>query len=76
MPVAAKVVVFVGRPKNKVKVEEPPVDVDVDVEEVEMDLDDMSIRELREYAEENDIDLGKAKKKADILAIVSEAIED
>lgn len=34
-------------------------------------IDKMTVAQLKEYAAENDIDLGTAEKKADILAIIS-----
>ena len=34
-------------------------------------IDKMTVAQLKEYAGENDIDLGTAEKKADILAIIS-----
>jgi len=36
-------------------------------------LDELSVRELRAYATEHDIDLGDAKKKADIVAAIRAA---
>ena len=38
-------------------------------------LDSMTVAELKEYAEENGIDLGEAKKKAAILAVIMAASE-
>jgi hypothetical protein len=38
-------------------------------------LDSMTVAEMKEYAEANDIDLGEAKKKADILAVIKAAME-
>lgn len=32
----------------------------------------MTVRQLRDYADDNGIDLGSATRKADILAILSE----
>ena len=37
----------------------------------EKDLSDRSIKELIAYAEEQGIDLGKAKKKAEIIAVIN-----
>ncbi|MBQ8826672.1 MAG: hypothetical protein IJ007_06230 [Oscillospiraceae bacterium] len=34
-------------------------------------IEKMTVAQLKEYAAENDIDLGTAEKKADILAIIS-----
>lgn len=39
-------------------------------------LDDMTIPELKALAEENGIDLGSAKKKQDIIAIIAAATEE
>lgn len=36
-------------------------------------IDDMKVDELKAYAAENNIDLGEATKKADILKIIQEA---
>lgn len=41
----------------------------IDVQE-QPDLESMTIAELNEYAEAHGIDLGKAAKKADILAVI------
>lgn len=37
------------------------------------DPDDMTLEELKQYAEKHDIDLRGATKKADVLAIVKES---
>ena len=37
----------------------------------EADFSAMTVAEMKEYARENGIDLGDAKKKADILAVIS-----
>jgi hypothetical protein len=47
--------------------EEPEEILDDEEEPV---LDEMTIAELKEYAAKHDIDLGDAKKKADILAVL------
>ena len=39
-------------------------------------LDGMTVAELKEFAESNEIDLGNAKKKAEILAAIKDAIRD
>ncbi|ONH35722.1 hypothetical protein [Protofrankia sp. BMG5.30] len=36
-------------------------------------LDRLTVDELREYADEHDIDLGEASKKADIIAVIRAA---
>lgn len=41
-------------------------------EKEEKSISDLSIAQLKAYAEEKEIDLGKAKKKDDILAIIRE----
>lgn len=38
-------------------------------------LDSMTVAEMKEYAEANNIDIGEAKKKADILAVIKAAME-
>lgn len=40
---------------------------------VEKSIDKMNLDELKAYAAENNIDLGEATKKADILKIIQEA---
>jgi hypothetical protein len=40
------------------------------------ELDEMTVKELKEYAETNEIDLGNATKKADILAKILETEEE
>lgn len=58
----------------------PVEDVEVDEEweggeEVESDgLDDMSVRELRSYAQEEEIDLGRASRKSDIVDVIREEL--
>ena len=45
-------------------------------EETETDsLEDMSLSDLKDYAQLNGIELGKAKKKDDILSVIREAEE-
>ncbi|WP_044880228.1 hypothetical protein, partial [Paenibacillus sp. IHBB 10380] len=39
---------------------------------IETNISEMSLDELREYAKSKEIDLGKATKKEDILAIILE----
>lgn len=43
------------------------------VENSDKSLDTMKVDELRAYAESNNIDIGKATKKADILAVIKAA---
>ncbi len=43
------------------------------VVEVETNVDEMTVDELKAYAAENNIDLGEATKKADILAAIKNA---
>lgn len=40
---------------------------------VEKSIDKMNLDELKAYAAENNIDLGEATKKADILKVIQEA---
>ena len=44
-------------------------------ETFETDIDKMTVDELKEYAKENDIDLGEVTKKADILEAIKTADE-
>lgn len=39
-------------------------------------VEDMTVPELKEYAIENDIDLGETKKRDDILAIIQPSKEE
>lgn len=39
----------------------------------EFDLDKATVKELRAYAEDHDIDLGEAGKKAEILEVIRDA---
>lgn len=41
---------------------------------VDPDLENATIDQLRQFADANDIDLGEAKKKSDIIAIIEEAM--
>lgn len=50
--------------------EEPETPEEVQEAQEAPDLDSMTIAELKEYAEANGINLGDAKKKADILAVL------
>lgn len=43
------------------------------VVEAEKEVDEMTVDELKAYAAENNIDLGEATKKADILAAIKNA---
>lgn len=43
------------------------------VETPHKSIDDMKVDELKAYAESNNIDIGKAQKKADILAAIKAA---
>jgi hypothetical protein len=45
-------------------------------DEQAIDLNEMTVKELREYAEINGIDLGNAKKKAEILTAINEAQDE
>ena len=45
-------------------------------DEQAIELDKMTVKELREYAEANGIDLGEAKKKAEILTAINEAQDE
>lgn len=45
----------------------------VDLVEVETDIDKMTVAGLKAYADENNIDLGDATVKADILAAINAA---
>lgn len=61
--------------------EEDEDDEDDEDEEEEADLDDMSLEELLDYAEENDIDLTHLskkdrKKRSAVLKAIKEALED
>jgi len=61
--------------------EEDEEEVEEDEEEEEEDLDSMSLEELLDYAEENDIDLTylsrkDRKKKSVVLKAIKEALED
>ncbi len=56
---------------------EPPIPVGVNEDEIEEPaLEDMTIQELKALAEENGIDLGQAKKKQDIIAIIVAAAQE
>jgi len=57
----------------------PPEPSEDDEDDEESDLEGMTVAELREYAEENDIDLDGATRKDDIIAAIrlaEEADED
>lgn len=57
------------KPKEEVK----PIDADLaDDEEEEMKLEDMTLKQLREFADQTGIDLGKLTKKDDIIAKIEE----
>ena len=56
-------------------VEEEEEEEEEEVEEEEESLSDMTTKELKAHAKEHEIDLGKAKKKADILAAIEAAEE-
>jgi len=43
---------------------------------VEKPLDEMTVAELKEYAEQHGIDLGEAKKKVEILTVIHAAVSD
>jgi hypothetical protein len=43
------------------------------VEEQDRDIENLTVKELRAYAEEKGIDLGEAKVKADIIAAIARA---
>lgn len=45
----------------------------VEAEEKKTNVDEMTVDELKAYAAENNIDLGEATKKADILAAIKNA---
>jgi hypothetical protein len=45
-----------------------------DEQTVEKPLDEMTVAELKEYADQHGIDLGEAKKKAEILAAIQAAV--
>ena len=47
-----------------------------EVEDIEKPLSEMSIKELRNYAEEKGIDVSSAKNKQDIRAIIAAEMED
>lgn len=49
---------------------------DDDVEDDEGDgLDEMSLKDLRSYAADNEIDLGKAKRKSTIVQLIRDGLE-
>lgn len=47
-----------------------------DVAPLDLLLADRKVSELRQYAADNDIDLGDATKKADVLAVIEAALLD
>ncbi len=47
-----------------------------DEDDYEVVLSEMTVKELVEYADENDIDLDGATKKDDIIAAIEEAMEE
>ncbi|MCM1545138.1 MAG: hypothetical protein NC110_07565 [Ruminococcus sp.] len=49
------------------------VDYKVDGEADAKPIDKMTVNELKAYAEQNGIDLGEAKQKAEILNVIKEA---
>lgn len=54
-------------------------DEDIDEEEdedIEIPLSEMTVRGLQAYAEENDIDVSKAKNKAHLIQIIESALEE
>jgi len=67
--------------EENVEAEEEEEDEDDEDEEEEVDLDSMSLEELLDYAEENDIDLTHLskkdrKKRSVVLKAIKEALED
>lgn len=59
-------------PEQEQKEQEQPEQEREDQEEIAI-LDGMTVAQLKAYAKENGIDLGEAKKKADILAVIKNA---
>lgn len=45
-----------------------------EAENEEPDFESMSVKQLEKYAKDNDIDLGKATKKADIISVIKQSI--
>nr|DAP13409.1 MAG TPA: dimeris T4 recombination endonuclease VII [Caudoviricetes sp.] len=58
---------------DETSVENPDEDLDEDYEVV---LEDMTVKELKAYAEEKDIDLDGATKKEDIIGMIRAELED
>lgn len=53
----------------------PPATVPEEADAADLSfLDGMSLKELREYAEQEEIDLGDAKRKQDVLKVITEAV--
>lgn len=48
----------------------------VEPQEGEKNLDEMSVDELKEFAKEIELDLGKAKKKEAIILAIVDALDD
>lgn len=70
--------VLEGKRKEPKTLSEPVVEKVEQIEEIEhiddddvVDLSKMSIAEIRSFAEANDIDLGKAKKKNELLEVIA-----
>lgn len=57
------------------EVEEVDVDDEEEVEEDEIDLDSMSLKELRDFAKEEEIDIAGVKGKAAIIEAIVEALD-
>ena len=60
---------------NLIQNDEEDIDEDEDEDE-EKPLSEMTVPELRAFADEHDIELGDATKKDDIRKIISKAIEE
>lgn len=54
----------------------PEVEEYEDDEEVSVPLTEMTVDELKEFAEDNGISLGKVTKKADIIRVITEQLQE
>lgn len=58
---------------DSITVRKEPEQREPEQQEQEVDFSDMTVAELKEYAASNGIDLGDARKKADILETIKKA---
>jgi len=62
--------------EDNAPIEESQTDEDGGDQDEEVDLNSLTVAQLQDYAEENEIDLEDATKKADIIAAIQLSEED